>query len=407
MLRHTLSANAGLLLRRPITINHVPSQLSESDSSAIHVATQSNIDTIDRLQASTVLENPEFKALGTPPALLSVDAPASVPVYVRRKSLVALYGFKTRNHAIDLKLEMLKPMSRLSRGWWPFLYERLTSTTPFSVLVSSRVFRAWPLRDAHARALATINLNGASDWALVNRHCLQAFSGNSLAILMHKYPRRVSPALARTLDVPKSTKTGLGHWPNMGYTLLSGRGTAAITGMGSIYSISIEQGQELTICRENLVAVSVAGPLDLENCIAELLNGPKISKPVPLKELSVKSVLEALDGKEPFFQRLLRARKISAAILKQWAGVVRYYVLVLRNYMIGHHKFLRMIGPRNILVQSNSGESHFNFGRGKSPESTPSDYLNYVTIEDGSGAKFHSTPDFSRSVHKIEQKIKG
>ena len=110
-----------------------------------------------------------FEVLGSPYSLLSVSLSPSQDLHTRRGSLVGLSG--TPDNTIS-SLRVLSPIRRALVGI-PFLYQKITSTTPINALITTKS----PLT-----SFAILQLDGTSDWKLAQRKALLAWTGSSLSI---------------------------------------------------------------------------------------------------------------------------------------------------------------------------------------------------------------------------------
>lgn len=340
------------------------------------VTSLKNIQNVDRLKSEKSLDVPVLTCLGNPQTLLSIDSPPSVPIYVRRGSLLSIFGENAS--MVRSSLSMLLPWKSLLYGGINFSYQKLISVSPFSILVSSSK-KSWFFNHS-SKTFAKLVLDGKSDWAILNKNALHMYSGNSLMVGMYRLPSNISKKLAKRIG-PHST--GLVKWNRLGYTLLSGRGHTGLVGSGTIYNINVGDGEELLINHGNLVAVTVSGPHDLQNCIV------KYSFPVD----------------EPV---------ISTQKKDIWSKVVSWVVGVKKstqNMLVGNQEFVKVIGPRNLLIQSNSDESHVDTANMKVPSissMTPiakkaQDYLSYATVTPEKRVKLESTPDFKQTIEQLDK----
>lgn len=398
-------------LTRFISISQSP---PTSTGTAISSTTTSddNIKDVEMLVSENALETAEFKALGNPQTVLAINSPPSVPVHIRRGSLLSIYGLRGNSSITSVRstLQILNPVKRLIYGGFASSYQKLISTTQFSILVSSTSRNLSLFKKSDNKSFVNVVVDGTNDWAILNKHALQVYSGNSLTVGMYKLPQKISKKLAKQLKVPTSTSTGLFKWTNSGYTLLTGRGQVGLVGNGSIYNVNLSADEELLINRHNLVGITVNGPFDLQNCIV------KYSFPISGDEVV-----------EPEKTRLLKDISENSSYLSKvsqyWAWFMQYFSVLTRftsnskrstyNFLVGNQEFIRVVGPRNILLQSNTENTHI-----AKPRATPikpadpsvparkaSDYLSYVTVQSDKGVVFESTPDFKKSIERIEKKI--
>ncbi|KAI1378055.1 mitochondrial biogenesis AIM24-domain-containing protein [Hypoxylon crocopeplum] len=176
------------------------------------------------IDASKDVADARFEVLGTPYSLLSVSLSASQRLYTRRGTLVAVSG-KAQNASSTLSL--LSPFTRAVTGV-PFLYQRITSTTPLTALISTK---------SPTTTFSVLHLDGTTDWMVAQRSALLAWSGHSLT---------VTPRIQYRLPVA--------HW---GSSELTGRGLAALSAPGYIYQLTLAEGEDLVVHPANVVAYTV------------------------------------------------------------------------------------------------------------------------------------------------------
>ncbi|KAI5859787.1 mitochondrial biogenesis AIM24-domain-containing protein [Durotheca rogersii] len=165
-----------------------------------------------------------FEVLGAPYSLLSVSLSASQRLYTRRGTLVAVSG-KAQNASSTLSL--LSPFIRAVTGV-PFLYQRITSTTPLTALISTK---------SPTTTFYVLHLDGTTDWMIAQRSALLAWTGHSLTVtarLQHQLP--------------------LARW---GSSEVTGRGLAALSAPGHIYQLTLAEGEEFVAHPANVVAYTI------------------------------------------------------------------------------------------------------------------------------------------------------
>ncbi|KAK6461678.1 altered inheritance of mitochondria protein 24, mitochondrial [Scheffersomyces coipomensis] len=399
-----------LIFARSISISQPPTSVSGSNLSNT-VTENHNIKDVELLESIKTLETAEFKALGNPQSILSVNSPPSVPVYVRRGSLLSIYGFNNSSiSAVKSHLEVIDPFRRYLYGGYVSSYQKLISTTPFSLLISS-ISRNFSLfKKSENKTFVNLALDGSTDWAILNKDALQVFTGNSLNIGLYHLPSTISKRLSKQLNISQKTSTGLSTWSRLGYTLLTGRGQVGLVGNGSIYNINLQPGEELLINQQNLLGITVNGPYDLQNCVI------KYSFPV---DSSNKSEL-IIQKQAPSLSLLgiIRSNATAASKFRQYGQLLSSYFSTIfsyfskgrnssYNFLVGNQDFVKVIGPRNILLQSyTSDTTYISPSKSSLPppsvdgstfdklKSTSSDYLSYVTVKPGKSVEFKSTPRF-------------
>lgn len=380
-----------------------------------HSSNTSKIENIqgNELPNKRTLNDPEFQSLGQPASVLAINSPPSVPIYIRKNSLLSIYGIDNSfMNSIKGLVEFINPLKNFIYGGYVSKYQKIVSTVPFSLLVSSSSRNLW--RTNKNKSFATLLLDGTNDWAVLNNTALQAYTGGTLNVSMFRIPKNISKSLANSLKVTNATETGLFRWNNLGYAFLTGRGQVGLVGNGAIYNINLKENEEVLINRKNLLSISVNGPYDLQNCIIKY--SFPVSKPVIDTAMSQKEVPVQLNKDE-----ITPSSKVTYYwdIFKRYSNrlsnLFRRSKNSTYNFLVGNEDFVRVIGPRNLLLQSNSASLH---SRSSNEFSTPnilnikanieqksSDFLNYVTIEPGKGAVFKSTPNFKESVQKIEKSL--
>ncbi|EMG46239.1 AIM24 Altered inheritance of mitochondria protein 24 [Candida maltosa Xu316] len=419
-----------LTFRRFISINQssIPTTPQNEPDLTKTTTIPANIREAQELTSYRSLETPEFTALNTPPSIISINTPPSVPIHIRRGSLLSIYGLHEISTLESVRSSLEFPMfwKRLMYGGYVSGYQKLISTTPFSVLVSS-LSRNDHAKKGGNKSFANLILDGTTDWAVLERNAIQVYCGNSLVLGMYRIPNFISKKLSKKITASggggggKRDKTGLFSWFKSGYCLISGRGKVGLVGNGSVYNLNLNENEEILINKENLLAISVNGPYDLQNCIVKYefpvsnaLQGDvtaPIKKPVLLEPTT-------------WGQVVYRTRQVGNWLLDSWKLIQKYTIGIKStsyNYLVGNQEFVKVIGPRNLLLQSNTQSgTYLPPIRRRSIETvipsnteqtttTPvtkssNDYLNYVTIEKGKGAVFKSTPDFSETVKNIANK---
>ncbi|MCJ1323033.1 Altered inheritance of mitochondria protein 24, mitochondrial [Xylographa vitiligo] len=252
------------------------------------------------------IESPDakFEVLGAPFSLLSASLSASQNLYTRRGTLVGVSG-KSEN-AIST-LSILEPFRRAAIGI-PFFYQKISSTTPLTALISTK---------SPITSFAVIHLNGTLDWMIAQRQALLAWTGQTLSI---------SPVVNRRMS--------LAHWGN---SRITGRGLLAVVGKGQIYQIVLKSGEEYVAHPSNVVAYTITQnpplPYRLKSSVLRLQ--------IPV--IGFGSILP--DTK---FFRVMRESAIWKALTS--------FVFTLRTWsrrtIWGDRLFLQFHGPMTILIQT-------------------------------------------------------
>jgi len=119
-----------------------------------------------------------FEVLGSTSSLLSISLSASQTLFTRRGTLVGVSG--QPENAIST-LSVLSPVLRAPLGV-PFLYQKVASTTPLSLLVATK--------SPHT-SCAIVNMDGRQDWRVVQRNGLLAWTGHSMVVKASPDTKRV------------------------------------------------------------------------------------------------------------------------------------------------------------------------------------------------------------------------
>ncbi|KAE8441255.1 hypothetical protein EG329_005586 [Mollisiaceae sp. DMI_Dod_QoI] len=294
-LRRLRGPGAGAVARRAIQISATPTTESPNLTGDV---LSSSIDT------SSDPADARFEVLGAPYSLLSVSLSASQKLYTRRGTLVGISG-KSEN--AQSTLSILEPFRRAPLGI-PFLYQRISSTSPITALISTK---------SPITSFTVLHLNGTVDWMVAQRKALLAWTGHTLS---------VTPTM--------NTKLGLAHW---GSSEISGRGLVALAGPGQIYQINLRPGEEYVAHPGNVVAYTITQHPPL---------------PYRLKSSSLRLQVPSLglgyllpDIK---FFRVMRETQT-------WKGITSLLFglrTAARRTIWGDSLFLKFHGPTTILISS-------------------------------------------------------
>ncbi|PYI21385.1 hypothetical protein BO86DRAFT_333553 [Aspergillus japonicus CBS 114.51] len=250
-----------------------------------------------------------FDVIGAPYSLLSVSLSASQNLYTRRGTLVGLSG-KADN--VISTLSVLEPFRRAVVGV-PFLYQKISSASPVTALVSVR---------SPNTSFAVVHLNGSVDWMVAQRRALLAWTGRSLSI---------RPTI--------NTNLSLAHW---GSSEVTGRGLLALVGNGQLYSVELKAGEQYIVHPSNVVAYTISS------------NPPR---PYRFKSTTLKLQVPGLKNLPAFIQSSIQKSKFLQAMSEAdtWKTTMKL-VHRLRTWsrmtIWGDRLFLQFDGPTTILLQS-------------------------------------------------------
>lgn len=243
-----------------------------------------------------------FEVLGSPYSLLSVTLAASQKLYTRRGTLVGVAG-KPDN--AQSTLSILNPITRALLGV-PFLYQRITATTPVTALISTKSANT---------TFTVLHLDGTTDWMLAQRNALLAWTGHTLSP-----SARVQSGLT------------LAHW---GSTHLTGRGLAALQAPGQIYQLELKDGEEFVAHPGSVVAYAVTR------------NPPQ---PFRFKSSSLRLQVPSLTRLIPEAEWIKTVR--DSEVYKFFARTLYKIRTATRRTIWGDRLFLQFRGPTTILMSS-------------------------------------------------------
>ncbi|RMZ81331.1 hypothetical protein DV738_g2306, partial [Chaetothyriales sp. CBS 135597] len=250
-----------------------------------------------------------FEIIGAPYSLLSATVSPSQHLFTRRGTLVGLSTApsSTPDDVIS-SLRILSPLTRLTLGI-PFLYQRITSPASYSALIST---------PSKHTSFSVLNLDGTTDWTLLQRSALLAWTGSSLV---------VTPKLHTSLT--PST------WGN---TVLTGRGLVCLSGQGQIYSVSLARGESWVAHPSNVLAYTSSAP------------SPKPT-PFRFKSSTLRFQIPLQLGNWFPSPRFLLALQDSGTY-KLLRNLLLRIQTWSRRTIWGDRLFLRFDGPATVLVQS-------------------------------------------------------
>ncbi|OQD74593.1 hypothetical protein PENDEC_c010G02184 [Penicillium decumbens] len=246
-----------------------------------------------------------FDVIGAPYSLLSVSLSASQNLYTRRGTLVGLSG-KADN--VISTLSVLEPFRRAVVGV-PFLYQKVSSASPVTALVSVR---------SPTTSFAVVNLNGSVDWMVAQRRALLAWTGRSLSI---------KPTI--------NTSLSLSHW---GSSEVTGRGLIALVGNGQVYTVELKNGEQYIAHPSNVVAYTMSS------------NPPR---PYRFKSTTLNFQVPGLKTLPRLLQNNKYIQEVSES--NAWKRTMRLFHKLRtwsRMTIWGDRLFMQFDGPATILVQS-------------------------------------------------------
>ncbi|KAJ9622218.1 Altered inheritance of mitochondria protein 24, mitochondrial [Knufia peltigerae] len=277
---------------RYISLQATPS----TDTSSIDVGSRS-------LSASS--PDASFEVIGSPYSLLSVTLSPSQDLYTRRGTLVAFGGDPDGTVS---SLRMLNPVRRALVGI-PFLYQKITSTSPSNALISTRS----PLT-----TFTILQLDGTTDWKLAQRKALLAWTGSTLS---------VKPSL--------NAKLSLAYW---GSSDVTGRGLLALAGQGQVYAIELAEGESYVVHPSNVLAYTASSPSPRPRPYRFKSNNVRLQIPLQLGNFFPSSKFVETLKTSSTYKFLANA----SLRIRTWS----------RRTLWGDRLFLQFRGPTTLLIQS-------------------------------------------------------
>ncbi|KAF1818028.1 uncharacterized protein K489DRAFT_328392 [Dissoconium aciculare CBS 342.82] len=291
---------AGVVYRRHVQISATPSSTEPQQS--LESASSRALPAAERFPSDA-----RFEVLGGSFSLLSASISASQHLYTRKGSLV---GFNGKPDNAVSTLSLLEPFRRAFLGI-PFIYQKVSSTTPFTALIATK---------SPITSLVVVHLDGRLDWMVAQRNSLLAWTGHTL---------NLAPRF--------NTSMSIAHWGN---TRLTGRGLVALSGKGLIHQITLKAGEEYVVHPSSVIAYSMMqhAPQPFRFKSSSL----RLQIPNPLSWLPDTRFWRTM--REAAVWRFLRE---TAFALRTWT----------RRSIWGDRLFLHFRGPVTILVQSRSGNA--------------------------------------------------
>jgi uncharacterized protein (AIM24 family) len=200
---------------------------------------------------------------------------------------------------------LLSPVTRAALGV-PFLYQRITSTSPLTALIATK---------SSNTTFSILHLDGTTDWLIAQRGALLAWSGHTLS---------VTPRIQHRLSVA--------HW---GSSEITGRGLVALSAPGYIYQLTLGEDEEFVVHPSNVVAYSISK------------HSPS---PFRFKSSAIRFQVPSLTtwlGNIKFFKQMRKTETY-----KLLARLLFALRTSARRSIWGDRLFLQFRGPTTILMSS-------------------------------------------------------
>ncbi|MCJ1341881.1 Altered inheritance of mitochondria protein 24, mitochondrial [Peltigera leucophlebia] len=188
----------------------------------------------------------------------------------------------------------------------PFLYQKISSTSPVQVVISAN------------SSLAVVHMDGSTDWTVVGR-ALLAWTGQTISI--------------------KPTRDRRASLAKRGNSEVTGRGLLAITGQGSVYQVVLAAEEKYLLHPSNVLAYTINS-----------------KPPVPYRLQSSTFRLHVPEIKLPSFFASIKfftvmQQTATWRIISQLFSKLRTWT---RRVIWGERLFLQFHGPTTVLLQSRS-----------------------------------------------------
>lgn len=254
-------------------------------------------------------EKPVFTVTGSPFSLLNAAVPAKSPLFTRRGSLIGLNGSA---NSITSHLSLFSGGGIASTALraatnTPFLYQKLTSPDAFTALVGTR---------ATATSFAVLDLDGRLDWNVTAKEALLCWCGVS----------------------PTTKQEGIDGGLLQTSTVLTGRGSAVVSGNGQIYQLVLQRGDTYVLHPSNVIAYAASCPRP-ESVKLRVPLGVELRKP----RFQLKSFFLRYE-----FFRVMSRTETFGYLVSAVSAVKR----LGRRLVWGDQLYVRFTGPTTVLLQS-------------------------------------------------------
>lgn len=332
---------------RPSPTTVIPSNiLTESQLDVKTLFETTNEDSLETTSVTTT----EFQLLGDNPTLASVQVSASIPLYVNRHCLVSIHD---SNRLDNVNVSLTRwftfwPTFSLSR------FNKLIGTDQFHCLVSSK---------KPSDTLSLLQLNGTHDWVVFRPSSIISFEENSSLSIQwyHKW-----------LNYLKWMTNSINSFSS--YGKVSGRGNILLNGVGSIYKLELKSEEEqILLQKSRILAINGLNKLDFKNAITFEQSS---------KNITEHSLSTNVENTNAGSHTVTLYKKTVAMIKNRWRNV-------------NNSDFVRIKGPRTVLVQTGSKNSNFQiWSRTATAFQSPSkNYLSFASIKEGK-VHFKNTSSF-------------
>ncbi|QPG73151.1 hypothetical protein FOA43_000457 [Brettanomyces nanus] len=302
-------------------------------------------------------DEPVMETLGNPKSTLSLTIPPSVPVYVKRGSLISIFmadSGANLDTAVTSTLRINQPIRRFLYGGFTSTYQRLLSTVSLNLMISA-YSKGGPLssfmfstKAQSTKTFCNIAMDGTMDWALLDPKSLHVYTGNNLLVTSQMLPKKTNGK--------KKLDTGLYSLFQSGYTLLTGRGYVSLVGSGSIFKLGLARDEEIYIKQANLLATTIK---DVSELSSGYFIGKNIDNKTFAKSVKVKAKKEVGLGELETTKSRLSWFGAFKSMLVKVLSILASSQARVSKLVAFNGRYIKVKGPRTLLIQTSSGLDKF------------------------------------------------
>lgn len=402
----TIQQPVTTVIDKPIQLNQVK---TGADETAKVIDTSINEDE----------EEPVIKVLGTPSSILSVNLPPSIPIHVKKGSIISVYSKQSSDNQsgnnqgdtgdekmIQSKLQVDKPLRNILLGNGFLNYQQVMGSIPLQLLISA--YSNGGANNESTKSFVNLKMDGSYDWCLFKPKALQCYLGNSLNVKINKMPSHL-------------------NLTERGYILLKGRGLVSLVGSGNVFKICLNNNEEIRIDRRNLLAATINNERELSNFKSETWSSVdgmfhKNEESVQREKIMEAKEMEKQEVKLTSNIYIDKSLTMCMKLANRMVTLFKQGKVGLSDYLLGSGNYIVIRGPHTLLIDSGSGNDSFvvnsnnvlSHGNEQEvekyireeeewgvPEVKRGDNLGVVKIEGGK-AVYKNVENFDDEVRRIE-----
>ncbi|CCE61821.1 hypothetical protein TPHA_0B01480 [Tetrapisispora phaffii CBS 4417] len=354
------------------------------NSGAKDTSTSVELFSLNRASVSDANES-KFDVIGEPSTMAALTVPPTIPLYIRRGSLMAIYNNSDSPIAMSFHWKFLLHNLLKFGSLSSTVYQKLECKDRLNVLVTPTFlnFNVFPsARRNEFRTLSNLTLNGTTDWNVYGRDSIVSYEDNtSLEVSTPRANMNIRNLFKRNLKSPFSNK----------YKVIKGRGNVLLSGNGSVYAIDLHNDtEEIIIKSEYLLAINGINQVHINNSIEQYkLIDPQVEKLYDYKKLSL-TVEEA---------KAFGAKQWLNYFKKVMGSLVNLTQITYFRWLSKPNKFLKIAGPRTVLIQTANNVYMPNVIKNGKSKRTNLSEINLKNIND------NSIPNEKESLTKNEERL--